>query len=70
MKLGNLFDILIGPLGWEIGLSQGLYLHRAPQHKETQIYSHNSSGIRTHDPSIRAVQNNIPLRLRGHWYRL
>jgi hypothetical protein len=46
---------------WGISPSQGLYLH-AEQHKHG-INAHNTdihalSGIRTHDPSIRASENH------------
>jgi len=44
----NLFlDILIGLLGWGIGLSQGLYLHRTAQHRKAWTYIHSLSRIQT-----------------------
>jgi hypothetical protein len=50
----------VGLLGQVISPSQGRYLH-------TDI--HTLSGIRTHDPSIRASEDSSCLRHRGHWDR-
>jgi len=33
--------------------------HRRAQHRKTRIYSQVSSGIRAHDPSVRAVKNHL-----------
>jgi hypothetical protein len=58
---------MVGLLGRGISPRQYLYLHSATQHRKTQIYIHASSRIRTHDPSVRAVQDHTRLRQRGHW---
>jgi hypothetical protein len=50
-----------------IGPSQGLYLHRIAQNRETRTYVHVSSGIRTHDPSVRAAQDLTYLRSCCRW---
>jgi hypothetical protein len=64
LGLGRVFSFLIytqsvGLLGRGISPSQGLYLH-TEQHKH-RIIAHNTdihtlSGIRTHDPSVRASE--------------
>jgi hypothetical protein len=46
----NLFRHMVGLLGRVISPSQGLYLHRAAQHRKTRTNFHALSGIRTHDP--------------------
>jgi hypothetical protein len=56
-----------------IGPSQGLYLH-TEQHKH-RINAHNTdihalSGIRSHDPSVRAGEDGSCLRQRGYCDRL
>jgi hypothetical protein len=48
-----------------ISPSQGLYLHK--QNKHTNI--HASSGIRAHDPSVRAGEDCSCLIPRGHCHR-
>jgi hypothetical protein len=50
--------------------SQGLYLHRTTQPRETQTHIHAPSRIRTCDPNVRAAEDSTCLRLRGHWDRL
>jgi hypothetical protein len=57
MRFRNRFRQLVGPLGRGVGTSQGLYLHRTAQHRNTRTDIHALSGIRTHDPSIDAVEN-------------
>jgi hypothetical protein len=47
----DLFRHMVGRLGRVISPSQGLYLHRARQHRKTWANIHALSGIRTHDPS-------------------
>jgi hypothetical protein len=42
---------MVGLLGRVISPSQGLYLHRATQHRKTRTNIHALSGIRTHDSS-------------------
>jgi hypothetical protein len=39
------------------------------QENTTRTYIHASSGIQTHDPSVRAAEDSSCLRLRGHWDR-
>jgi hypothetical protein len=56
-------------LGRGISMSQGLYLH-TEQHKH-RINTHNTdihalSGIRTHDPNVRASEDSSCFRPRGH----
>jgi hypothetical protein len=52
-----LFTQMVGLLGRGISQSQGRHLH-------TDI--HAFSGIRTHDPSVRAGEHNSYLRPRSH----
>jgi hypothetical protein len=52
-----------------IGPTQGFYLHRMTQHRKTRTHIHASSGIRSHDPSVRAAEDNTCLRPLGHWNR-
>jgi len=59
----------VGLLGREISPSQGHYLHRTAQHRKERTHIHTSSGIRTHDPSVRSVKDRTCLRRRGHWDR-
>jgi hypothetical protein len=66
----NLFGHLVGLLGREISSTQCLNLRRTTQHRKTQTHIHASSGIRTHDPSVRAVEVCTCLRPCGHWDRL
>jgi hypothetical protein len=70
MDLGHFFSFLIytqsvGLLGRGISPSQGRYLH-TEQHKDI----HALSGIRTHDPSVRAGKDGSCLRPRGNCDRL
>jgi hypothetical protein len=66
------FTQSVGLLRRGISPSQGRYLrtgqykHRMKAHTDI----HASSGIRTHDPSIRAVEDGSCLRPRGHCDRL
>jgi hypothetical protein len=47
--------------------SQGRYLHTEQQkHRITYTDIHASTGIRTYDPSVRAVEDGSCFRLRGH----
>jgi hypothetical protein len=57
----NLFTQSVGLLGRGISPSQGRYLHTG-QHTDI----HALSGIRTHDPSVRASEDSSWLRPRGH----
>jgi hypothetical protein len=59
----------VGPLGCGISPSQGVFL-RTEQHKHN-TNAHNTnihalSGIRAHDPSVRASEDSSCLRPRGH----
>jgi hypothetical protein len=55
----NLFGQLVGLLGWGIGPTQGLYLRRTTRHRKTRTYIRATSGIRTHDPSVRTVEEYV-----------
>jgi len=66
----NVFGQLVGLLGQEIDLTQGHYLQRTTQHRKTRTLIHASSGIQTHDPSVRAAEDSTRLRSLGHWDRL
>jgi hypothetical protein len=63
-------DILVGLLGRVISPTHGLCLHRTTQHRKTWTHIHASSGIRTCDPSVRAVEGSTFLRTLGLWERL
>jgi hypothetical protein len=54
----------IGLLGRGISPSQGSYLHIDTKSMQTNI--HVLSGIRTHDPSVRASEDISYRRPRGH----
>jgi hypothetical protein len=41
--------------------------HRTTQHRKTRTHIHASSGIRNHDPSVRAAEDSTCLRPLGHW---
>jgi hypothetical protein len=49
------------------GPLQDLYLHRTAQHRKMRANMHASIGIRTHDPSVRTVQDHRHLRPYDHW---
>jgi hypothetical protein len=66
----NLFGQLVGLHEREINPTQRLYLHRTTQHTKTRTHIHASSGIRTHNPSARAVEDSTCLRQLGHWNRV
>jgi hypothetical protein len=51
------FGQSVGLLGLGISPSQGRYLHRTTQTEQTQTNIHASSGIRSHDPSVRASED-------------
>jgi hypothetical protein len=69
LKCMNLFGQLVGLLGRGIGRPQGLYLHRTTRYIKTITYIRASSGIRTHEPSVRTAEDSTCLRLLGHWDR-
>jgi hypothetical protein len=62
------FPQTVGLLGRVISPSQGRYLHTGQHKHRINAYTdiHALSGIRTHDPSVRAIEDTICLRLRGH----
>jgi hypothetical protein len=61
----------VGLLGRGIRPTQGLYLHRTTQtQNKTLTNIHALSGIRNHDPSVRAAEDISCLRTRGHCDRL
>jgi hypothetical protein len=67
LQFRNLFYTTVGLLGRVISPSQGRYLHKR-QHKHrinahTDIYD--LSGIRTHNPSVRASEDSSCFRPRG-----
>jgi hypothetical protein len=68
LQFRNLFFTQsVGPLGRGISPSQGRYLHTG-QHKHrinAHTDGHTLSGIRTHDPSFQASEDNSYLRPRG-----
>jgi hypothetical protein len=57
---------LVGIFGRGISPSQGRYLHTEWTHTDI----HASSGIPTHDPSVRAGEDGSCIRQRGHCDRL
>jgi hypothetical protein len=72
LELGHFFSLLIythsvGLLGRGISPSQGRYLHTG-QHKHrinAHIDIHALSGIRTHDPSVRASEDRAAIVIGG-----
>jgi hypothetical protein len=56
-KIMNPFRHSGGTALMGVGPSQDLNLQRRVQHTETWAYVDSLSGIRTHDPSVRPVQN-------------
>jgi len=52
----TVFEQLVGLLGQGVGQLQGLYLHRAEQHRKRRAYIHATSGIQTDSPSMKAVK--------------
>jgi hypothetical protein len=62
----------VGLLGRVISPSQGRYLDTGHHKHRLNVHTdiHALSGIRTHDPSIRASEDSSCLRWRGHCHRL
>jgi hypothetical protein len=58
----NIFGHLVGLLGPGISPMQGLYLHRIIQNRKTRTYIHAPSRIRTHDTSVRVIEDST-----CHW---
>jgi hypothetical protein len=72
-SVSSAYSQSVGFLERGISPSQGLYLCTV-QHKH-RINAHNTdikalNGIRTHDPSVRAIKDSSCLRPRGHCDRL
>jgi len=66
----NLFlNVLVGLLGRGMNPSQGHYQHGTTEHRKTRTHIHTSSGIRTHDPIVQAVEDRTCLRPSSHWNR-
>jgi hypothetical protein len=66
----ELFRHMVGLFGGVIRPPQGLYLHRTTQHRKTRTNIHALSGIRTHDPSVRAINAHAPDRTPHFPYRI
>jgi hypothetical protein len=64
----DLYRQSVGLLEWGIGLSQGR--KDTTNTEETQTDMHASSGVRTHNPSVRSSEDSSCLRPRGHCDRL
>jgi hypothetical protein len=62
------FTQSVGLLGRVISPSQGRYLHKRQHTHRINAHTdiHDLSGIRTHDPSVRASEESSCLRPRGH----
>jgi hypothetical protein len=60
------FSQTVGLLGRVISSSQGLYLNTEQQKRIHTPNIHALTGIRTHDPSVRASEDSTYLRPRGH----
>jgi hypothetical protein len=54
---GFVFGHLVGLFGLGTSPSQTHYLRWRAQHRNARKYIHASSGIRIHDPSVRAVED-------------
>jgi hypothetical protein len=75
VDIGRFFSFLIytqsvGLLGRGISRSQGFYLHTEQHNHRINAHRHLSSGIRSHDPSVRADEDGSCLSPRGHCDRL
>jgi hypothetical protein len=70
IQFRNHFSQTVGLLGRVISPSQGRYLN-IRQHKRIHTPNiHALSGIKTHDPSVRASEDSSCLRPRGYCHRL
>jgi len=63
----SIFGHLVELLGRGTSPTQGLDLHRRPQHRKTHTHIHASNGIRALDHSVREVEYSTCLRPRVHW---
>jgi hypothetical protein len=69
IQFRNHFSQTVGLLGRVINPSQGLYLNTWQHKQNKRIHTpniHALSGIRTHDPSVRASEDSSCLRQRGY----
>jgi hypothetical protein len=66
----NLFRQSVGLLGRGISPLQGPYLHKEQQTQNKRTHIHAMSGIRAHDPSVRAGEDGSCFRPRGSCDRL
>jgi hypothetical protein len=69
IQFRNHFSHAVGFLGRVISSSQGLYLNTGQHKQNKSIHTpniHSLSGIRTHDPSVRASEDSSCLRPRGY----
>jgi hypothetical protein len=69
IQFRNHFSQMVGLLGWGISPSQGRYLNTGQHRQNKRIHIsniHALSGIRTHDPSVRASEESSWLRSRGY----
>jgi len=51
------------PIAWPLTTQDSITQRR------NRLYVHALNGVRTHDPSVQAVQDHTRLRRRGHWDR-
>jgi hypothetical protein len=70
IQFRNHFSQTVGLLGRVISPSQGCYINTGQHKHRINAYTHTpnihaSSGIRAHDPSVRASEDSSWLRLRG-----
>jgi hypothetical protein len=67
-----IFTQTVGLLGRVISPSQGSYLHTGQHRHRINAHTdiHALSGIRTHDPSVRASEDSSCFRKRGYCDRL
>jgi hypothetical protein len=70
LQFRNLFIQTVGLLGRVISPSQGRYLHTVQHKHRIKAHTQAFSGIRTHDPSVRASGDSSCLRPHGHCHRL
>jgi hypothetical protein len=71
IQFRNHFSQTVGLLGRVISTSQGRYLHTGQHKHRIDAYTHTLnihvlSGIRTHDPSVRASEDSSSLKVPIH----
>jgi hypothetical protein len=71
LQFRNIFTQTVGLIERAISPSQGHYLHTGQQKHRINAHTniHVLSGIRNHDPSVRASEDSSCLRPRGHFDR-